>query len=385
MKIAQSDQWVADNWWNWSVWIEAPPEELDTIEYVDWLLHPSFPDPHRRVHDRASQFRLESSGWGTFPIVAKVRVKGAATERHLSHRLQLRLPDGGAVSDSTNVGEIDAQTRVEQAPAKKGAGNGRRRALCVGINAYPASHALSGAVNDANQWSAALEGLGFEVIALYDQAATRAAIVDGLETMVAQAGAGDVVVFQFAGHGTQLPSDADEIDFGEAFCPIDFDSGAFVTGDDLTAALSRLKPEVNATFFIDCCHSGTVRRAVTALSMPQKSDSRRARFIRLTHDQHERYFAFRAARQDETSAATPDGRSRLVYFAACQPTESAFEEAGAGLFSKAAVQVLQEKPLVTNAAFLDMVSARLAATIAPQHPTLECPPEARNASLLQNS
>jgi hypothetical protein len=47
MEIHQSEQYVGDNYWKWSVWIEGPSEELDAVEFVEWQLHPTFPTKHR--------------------------------------------------------------------------------------------------------------------------------------------------------------------------------------------------------------------------------------------------------------------------------------------------------------------------------------------------
>jgi hypothetical protein len=47
--------------------------------------------------DRASRFRLETGGWGVFPIVARVQLK-AGTEIRLSHALALHYPDGTQTS-----------------------------------------------------------------------------------------------------------------------------------------------------------------------------------------------------------------------------------------------------------------------------------------------
>lgn len=93
MQIAQSEQFAGDDWWNWSVWIEGSPEELDEIEWVEWCLHPTFPDPIRRVTDRSSGFRLDTGGWGVFAMTAIVHRKDGSAE-HLRHHLQLHYPDG---------------------------------------------------------------------------------------------------------------------------------------------------------------------------------------------------------------------------------------------------------------------------------------------------
>jgi transcription initiation factor IIF auxiliary subunit len=93
MEIHQSEQYGGDNWWNWSVWIDGPTEELDALEFVEWRLHPTFTDPVRRVTDRSTKFRLDSGGWGVFVIRAFAQRKDGTTEK-LHHNLQLHFPDG---------------------------------------------------------------------------------------------------------------------------------------------------------------------------------------------------------------------------------------------------------------------------------------------------
>ena len=72
LRIQQKDSYRGDNYWDWSVWLEGPASELDQIKYVEYRLHPTFPNPVRRVADRKSQFKLSSAGWGGFTIYAKV-------------------------------------------------------------------------------------------------------------------------------------------------------------------------------------------------------------------------------------------------------------------------------------------------------------------------
>ena len=62
--------------WDWSVWLEGAPAELDLVDRVVYRLHPTFPNPERVVSDRATQFLLQSSGWGEFMIYADVKRKG---------------------------------------------------------------------------------------------------------------------------------------------------------------------------------------------------------------------------------------------------------------------------------------------------------------------
>src|SRR5438270_6362825 len=100
-----------------------------------------------------------------------------------------------------------------------------RRAILIGINDYSASHVapsinahpvperdlpnLTGAVNDVTAIQEMLVLLyGFDrrdIIILTDQAATRGAILQSVEHhLVDPSGKGDVVLFYYAGHGSQV-------------------------------------------------------------------------------------------------------------------------------------------------------------------------------------
>ncbi len=70
-----------DDWWEWSVWVEGPSDELDQIQSVTYRLHPTFPNPIREVRDAASKFKLSSAGWGEFAILADVKRKDGRTLR----------------------------------------------------------------------------------------------------------------------------------------------------------------------------------------------------------------------------------------------------------------------------------------------------------------
>ena len=74
--------------WSWSVWIDGPDAELDQVEWVEWILHDTFPNPIVRVTQRQSKFRLNTDGWGEFEINAYVMAKDGRRQ-HLKHWLRL--------------------------------------------------------------------------------------------------------------------------------------------------------------------------------------------------------------------------------------------------------------------------------------------------------
>ena len=89
-----------------------------------------------------------------------------------------------------------------------------KSAVCVGINNYPGIfNDLKGCVNDANDWSALLQGLGFSTRTLLDSQATKANVKSALQGLVNSTGAGDMAVFTYSGHGTQVADrNSDEAD-----------------------------------------------------------------------------------------------------------------------------------------------------------------------------
>ncbi len=88
VKIRNSAEYKGKDRWEWSVWIDGPPERLDEIAYVEYILHPTFAQPVHRIGDRSSQFRFNSRGWGEFMIHANVASHTGKIQR-LDHWLKL--------------------------------------------------------------------------------------------------------------------------------------------------------------------------------------------------------------------------------------------------------------------------------------------------------
>jgi hypothetical protein len=291
-----------------------------------------------------------------------------------------------APSYAPSAAPIAAQ--VVEAPSL----GGRRRALCVGINTYP-TMPLNGCVRDAETWAGVLrDALQFEPpIMLLDDQATRARILESLERLVGESRAGDVLVFQFAGHGTRAPDyDGDEPEgLDEALCPYDTADGALLIDDDVRRVFERLPRGVSLTCFIDCCHSGSITRfAVGGPGSPKDGGvERRARFIRLSEEMIEAHKRFRLSRRAASrgeSPGQPGGRDamRHVLFAACRDEEVAYEENGQGEFTVRAVGVLRRGlSQTTNAQFAQAVTDAFGANPR-QHAVLDCADAARDGRLL---
>jgi hypothetical protein len=264
---------------------------------------------------------------------------------------------------------------------------GARRALCVGINEYR-RQPLSGCVADAQAWAQTLRGLQFsDVRILTDAQATRQALLQELQGLVARSAPGDILVFQFSGHGTTLPDrNADEAggdtpQHDEAICPFDFTEGHFLLDDDLASVYGAIPQGVSVTNFIDCCHSGSITRFGFGMR-PAGSGAgdERPRFITVDPEIVRRHLAFRASRGGR--AARGSASMKEVLFAACRSNELAWESNGQGDFTRAATALLRAGTgAMTNQDFETRVIGQLGSTPR-QHPELDCAPAARTQPLL---
>lgn len=90
--INQSSKYKKDDYWEWSVWIEASESGLDKIDFVIYNLHYTFPDPVRKITTRENKFKLTTAGWGTFTIYAQINFKDS-TVLELEHDLELYYPE----------------------------------------------------------------------------------------------------------------------------------------------------------------------------------------------------------------------------------------------------------------------------------------------------
>lgn len=138
-----------------------------------------------------------------------------------------------------------------------------KRALCVGINDYPGTGSdLAGCVNDANDWKAALESRGFQVDLLLDKQATKQAMRDKLQKLVADAKSGDVAIFTYSGHGTWVPDEEGDEPDGrdEALCPHDIGQNRPLLDDEMREIFMERERGSKIVLVSDSCHSGTVTR-----------------------------------------------------------------------------------------------------------------------------
>lgn len=110
-----------------------------------------------------------------------------------------------------------------------------------------------------------------------DRAATREAIVGGIERLIAESSPGDVALFYYSGHGSQIINikNGEEKRKDETIVPADSYRGAEDIRDkELARHFNRaLDKGIILTAIFDSCHSGSICRGVTPL------ESGQARFL----------------------------------------------------------------------------------------------------------
>ncbi len=156
----------------------------------------------------------------------------------------------------------------------------RIRSVLVGVDVYerPEVPNLSGCVNDVALVRRILKRYfavpNEDIRIVVNERATKANILRRLESAVLSAEEGDIVVFYFSGHGSQIRDrDGDELSdlLDEVLCPYDMDwaSDTFILDDELDRLFSEIPAGVLLEVFLDCCFWGAGPSELEAEPRPQ--------------------------------------------------------------------------------------------------------------------
>ncbi|MEP7133946.1 MAG: caspase family protein [Chloroflexota bacterium] len=233
-----------------------------------------------------------------------------------------------------------------------------KQAVCIGINNYPGSaNDLNGCVNDAQDWSALLQGLGFETSLVLDSQATKQNVKAALQGLVNTTNAGDVAVFTYSGHGTQVSdTSGDESDpYDEAVYLYD----GTVKDDDLRVILNGIHPQATLVIISDSCFSGSVTRLAGEKGTP--------RFVPPT--------VSTANKMARRSFLLPESGMPEILISGCSDSEysydAEFNGRPNGAMTAYAIQVIKQNPNVTYREFYTGLRKLLPSKDYPQTPQLE--------------
>jgi hypothetical protein len=221
-----------------------------------------------------------------------------------------------------------------------------KKALVVGVDKYknPAWN-LEGCTLDAAVMSGMLQDhFGFpgdNVRVLMDDRATKASIERRIDWLVRDAKPGDVLVFFYAGHGSQVRDrDGDELDdaMDEILCPHDLDWDDPLTDDVLQGYFKKVPQGATLTVVFDCCHSGTGTRSLWAPISPDgeigEVEYKKTRYIKppLDIEHRSRGISLKRRRVGETVI-----KENHILMAACasfqEAQEKRFQGQARGAFS----------------------------------------------------
>lgn len=142
------------------------------------------------------------------------------------------------------------------------------RALLIGVNKYIDSrYNLRGCVGDAyDMWRLLNEVYGLSpasIVVKTDERATYDNILNSFRELLKRTRNGDVAIFYFSGHGSQINDfsndESDNLD--EVVIPHDFSWVRPLTDDIIHEIITNyLQYEASLYILMDCCHSGTITR-----------------------------------------------------------------------------------------------------------------------------
>ena len=233
-----------------------------------------------------------------------------------------------------------------------------KRAVCVGINNYPGIfNDLKGCINDAKDWSALLQEMGFDVSLMLDSQATAQNVKAALQGLVDVTNAGDIAVFTYSGHGTQVVDrNSDEADpYDEAIFLYD----KSVIDDELRLILQGIHPQATLVVISDSCFSGSVTRIAGENAIP--------RFVPPA--------VSTAGRVARRPFLLPEADMQEILISGCTDSEysydAEFDGRPNGAMTALALRVIQQNPDVTYREFYAGLRAFLPSEDYPQTPQLE--------------
>jgi transcription initiation factor IIF auxiliary subunit len=89
LRLKNTWEYVGNDRWNWAAFLDdGGSGELKDVQFVEYVLHPTFSNPVRKVFKAEEDFRLETNGWGTFQLKAFVHRKNGIKQK-LVHEIKL--------------------------------------------------------------------------------------------------------------------------------------------------------------------------------------------------------------------------------------------------------------------------------------------------------
>lgn len=245
----------------------------------------------------------------------------------------------------------------------------------ITLNYVNTRNELAGCFNDGDDWAQAHAPYVTDSKQLREHDATKAGIIRFVTEALKQLDAGDRLLLQLSGHGTQVPDlNSDEPDrFDEAFCPYDLDKHLLFDDEIYSLLSSNLRHADSEVLLItDCCHSGSMARTLAKQKVAP-------RFIPFDHLAAGKSAAERRRlRERSATRSAADGIvPGVVHLSGCKDNEVSFDARfngrANGALSRTAIDALGKlEPGATYVDWYRLIRKVLPSRQYSQTPQINC-------------
>lgn len=145
----------------------------------------------------------------------------------------------------------------------------RSYAIVVGVHTYKVAGSLPNARNDAESIAELLKSQGYHVKELYDENATKAAIIDAMDTAAQQLTPHDRILFFFAGHGTTLIRGQKDWGYIVPYDGRPPQTSTLISMEELQTQSEQMGNAAHQLFLMDSCYGGKIGRDIPGGSVPR--------------------------------------------------------------------------------------------------------------------
>ena len=231
--------------------------------------------------------------------------------------------------------------------------------LHIGVNRIDPGHygtdgTLAACEFDANDMQQIAQDHEFEDLKLLTTAATRNAVISGIQDAAKSLDSGDIFFLSYAGHGSQIPDTNNDEPDGrdETWCLYD----GMLIDDELHRLWGTFKDGVRILVVSDSCHSGTVTRALNFPPVQEEGlpaerflpEPVALRTFRTHRGFYEDILKKLKAELEKAKKATqavkqkaPDG-TNIVLVSGCQDNQTSLDGRHNGLFTGTLLSVWNE-------------------------------------------
>jgi transcription initiation factor IIF auxiliary subunit len=102
------------DWWEWEVFLDDRGSgEVANVDFVEYVLHPTFTPATRKVKDPTGAFALKDGAWGGFTVDAFIHMIDGSTQK-VRHMIELKYEPSEGVSRTTRESTNELQRLLRE-------------------------------------------------------------------------------------------------------------------------------------------------------------------------------------------------------------------------------------------------------------------------------